>query len=55
MSESGALPFPFRRSTGQIILRYQPQLGEKKKKRITCVQIELSVWKREMQSYPPDG
>lgn len=26
-----------------------------KKKRITCVQIELSVWKREMQSYPPDG
>lgn len=28
--ESGALPFPFRRSTGQIMLRYQPQLGKKK-------------------------
>lgn len=40
-----------RRLTGQIMLRYQPQC----RKRITCVQIELSVWKLEMQSFPWEG
>lgn len=37
--------------TGQIMLRYQLQ----PRKRITCVQIELSVWKLKMQSFPWEG
>lgn len=46
--ERAAIPC---RLTGQIILRYQPQ----PRKRITCVQIELSVWKLQMQSFPWEG
>lgn len=43
--ERAAIPS---RLTGQIMLRYQPQ----PRKRITCFQIELSVWKLKMQSFP---
>lgn len=43
--ECAAIPY---RLTGQIMLRYQPQ----PRKRITCVQIELSVWKLKMLSFP---
>ena len=46
--ERAAIPC---RLTGQIMLRYQPQ----PRKRITCVQIELSVWKLKMQSFPRQG
>lgn len=46
--ERAAIPC---RLTGQIMLRYQPQ----PRKRITCVQIELSVWKLKMQSFPWEG
>lgn len=46
--ERAAIPS---RLTGQIMLRYQPQ----PRKRITCVQIELSVWKLKMLSFPWEG